>query len=132
MTADLEREALAMLVRGFVTPADVAAVPSEALTTDARLLAWTCACRAVRLLGRDLQRARVNGRGVYLAREGRPFDVVRHALTTAPMGDAPHDAWAELAREAHEELDHAERVDTFDPLTVRKLTTTKETTTCER
>ena len=45
MTADREREALAMLVRGFVTPTAAAAVPSEALTTDARLLAWTCARR---------------------------------------------------------------------------------------
>lgn len=120
--ADLERMVIAMAVNGLVRAEVRATIPDVAWSEASRLFAWTCACCAVRLLGDDLKCARVNGHGVYLAREGRPLDVVRYLLVTAPRLDLDHETeWTPLMQATHEELDLCERIDTFDPSAPHRL-----------
>lgn len=89
-SADLQRAVIALAIRGHVAPAKLGGIPDDAFTGAARLFAWACTCKALRWLGRDLQRSRVSGLGVHVhAAEGRPFDVVRYVLASAPRFTTP-------------------------------------------
>jgi hypothetical protein len=110
MPADLEREVIALACRGFLAVDVAAALPCEAFTGAPRLFAWAAACVSLRAMGRDNR-----------------FQAARLMLVRAPRLALPLDVWAELQRDAHAELNAAEKVDTFDPLAPRRLLHATET-----
>jgi hypothetical protein len=93
----LEREAIALASRGQLTHAEMLRAPMSAFTSEARLLAWTCAEHVVRLFG-----------------ERVTFFHVRMARVVAPRLALPLDAWAQLNRETDEEIDRAEALPVND------------------
>lgn len=98
----LERTAIALAARGMLSLSVAQAVPSEALTSEARLLAWTCA--------------------VHVLRAGAPtFWLVRAAVVTVPRLEVPLREWAALMAEMEREIDAAERLNTLDPHAVDNL-----------
>lgn len=90
--APAQRAALSAACHGLVPLAELQAVPSDAITTAGRLLAWTAACRTVRILG-----ARC-----------RPW-AVWWSIGSAPI-DLPRDADIGLREEAAAELQRALQV----------------------
>lgn len=93
-TARDEREVIALAARGLVAPARLLLLDVEAFSGAPRLLAWVCACRALRVSGR-----------------GATFQGARYTLVTMPRLDVSEGAWAGLLGEAEEELDAAEDVE---------------------
>lgn len=89
-SVDLQRSAIVLAMTGRVAPAKLARIPDAAFVGAPRLFAWACALHALRVVGRNLPRANVNGRGVWISSEpGRPLDVVRLMLASAPAPDLP-------------------------------------------
>ena len=128
--AVLERAVFAEAVRGELDVWDLELLDAADFSTPARGLVWLCVRRAVHELGAELRTARVDGLGIVRARRpwrARPWDVVRHLVTTVPRIRRPREespaatlasalqvdpevgtfgAWL---REAQEEIDLAER-----------------------
>lgn len=94
MSVHRERELIALAATGRFTAEQCESVPSSAFTSDARLLAWTCAARAARLFGAESS-----------------FFGARLMRVKAPRLDLPLDDWRELNHAADAELDEAERLD---------------------
>ena len=90
--APAQRAALSAACHGLVPWEELQAVPADAITTAGRLLAWTAACRTVRILGA----------------RARPWAVWR-SIGSAPL-DLPRDADIGLREEAADELDQAARI----------------------
>ena len=90
--APAQRAALSAACHGLVPWEELQAVPLDAITTAGRLLAWTAACRTVRILGD----------------KARPWAVWR-SLGAVPL-ELPRDALIGVIEEAADELDQACRV----------------------
>jgi hypothetical protein len=88
-TAQLERSAISAAAAGLLDPPDLD-VPTAAFGTPARALAWVCAARSCRVLGR----------------RSTPH-AARFVLATLPRLDLPLEVWTALLRETEEELDVA-------------------------
>lgn len=92
----LERDVLALACRGLLTLAEIQRAPMLAFTSEARLLAWTCAEHVARLGDRAT------------------FDRVREALGRVPSLGLPAQVWAQLLSETGEEIDRAEAQEVDD------------------
>lgn len=97
--ADRERKAIAAVALGRCPHEVAARVPLEAITGGPRLLAWTCALRALRGLGEKGLRRR--GRGAWR--------LTRGLVVEAPIAG---DVWGlfELQEDALRELDRSEEL----------------------
>lgn len=113
--ADLERSAIAALVRGQIAAWDVDVLRDLAWGSPARELAWMCSWRAVEMVGPALRTARVDGLGVVLgARRPRPWDVVRLFLLSVPRLALDKADFASLLAEAQMEVDLCARASFVD------------------
>ena len=86
-------ELLTLAATGQMLLGETASIALDAFTTDSALLAWSCACRAVRHLG---------ARTCIFA--------VRWMLVTVPRLDLPLEVWATLLRETEQHIDAAEEL----------------------
>lgn len=101
----LQRSTIALAARGLVAPSKLDRVPIEVFfgATEARAIAWLCACRACRALGRRAS-----------------FVAARHELDAMPL-DLPRPIAIDLLCEAREELDRAEDIERPDVDAIARL-----------